>query len=603
MISQDELIKKIKSDYRNRRWAAEQLGKIGDARTVEPLCRALTGAYDYVAVEVLGRIGAAAVEPLCRALADADKDVRDIAAKALGKIGDARSVEPLCRALGDADQDVRRHVAEALEKIGDARAVEPLCRALGDPNGLNARSGGAWPETHSVAEALGKIGDTRAVEPLCRALGVREIARGNALASLLANGDANVATTVVRMGAEAVGPLCAALGDLSGGYDDNRKNCSSRTQAAVALGLIGDSRAVGTLVSALERDFDEVRKEAARALVKIDNAVAPLSKALWDENYPGRRYITEALSEIGAPAAAALRKALSDTEVDLDSVEGRRKALGDVRPSVREAAVKVLEKIGDANSMDLLFRALGDENETICRKAAIALAGFRAAAGEPLCVALLTDKNERTRSWAAFALGVNRDPRAVVPLCSALGEKIDDVRIHAAGALNSFTIHNILKVGGSAVDPLCAALTDTNDAVRIEAAEALRRIADARAVEPLCRALRDRNKRVRQEAAGALCRVGDARAVEPLIGALGDPEECNVRSHAAEALQRIGDPRAVEPLCSLLKDTDVGVRWSAARALKKLGVPQRVAALCYEIISEEEAAHRRADHGSRYGDG
>ncbi len=58
--------------------------------------------------------------------------VRMAAATALGRIGDARAVEPLCTVLKDSDRDVRGDAVEALGRISDARAVEPLCIALGD---------------------------------------------------------------------------------------------------------------------------------------------------------------------------------------------------------------------------------------------------------------------------------------------------------------------------------------------------------------------------------------------------------------------------------------------------------------------------------------
>ena len=56
--------------------------------------------------------------------------VRQEAVLALGKIGDARAVEPLCAALKDRSSNIRQHAASALGKIGDARAVEPLVDSL-----------------------------------------------------------------------------------------------------------------------------------------------------------------------------------------------------------------------------------------------------------------------------------------------------------------------------------------------------------------------------------------------------------------------------------------------------------------------------------------
>lgn len=98
-----------------RREAAIALGRIGDARAVEPLIQTLKDQYDYVRRE---------------------------AAYALGIIGDARAVEPLIQALGDEDSYVRGDAAEALAKVGKP-AIEPLTKALkgGDSRVRDAAKG------------------------------------------------------------------------------------------------------------------------------------------------------------------------------------------------------------------------------------------------------------------------------------------------------------------------------------------------------------------------------------------------------------------------------------------------------------------------------
>jgi HEAT repeat protein len=89
------------------------------------------GLVRWLAVEALGKIGdARAVDPLIAALKDEDSNVRKNAAEALGKIGNARVVDPLIAALKDENRDVQKNAVEALGKIGDARAVEPLITAL-----------------------------------------------------------------------------------------------------------------------------------------------------------------------------------------------------------------------------------------------------------------------------------------------------------------------------------------------------------------------------------------------------------------------------------------------------------------------------------------
>jgi HEAT repeat protein len=88
----------------------------------------------WKALAGLLKLGAAAVVPLCQALQDQNGYTRRFAAEALGKIGDARAVVPLVIALQQSEVYVQRYVAGALAALGDARAVEPLCTALRHPD-------------------------------------------------------------------------------------------------------------------------------------------------------------------------------------------------------------------------------------------------------------------------------------------------------------------------------------------------------------------------------------------------------------------------------------------------------------------------------------
>jgi HEAT repeat protein len=60
------------------------------------------------------------------ALKDQDRDVRSIAAEALGKIGDDKAIDALIMALKDEDRAVRSSAAEALGQIGSAVCLEQL---------------------------------------------------------------------------------------------------------------------------------------------------------------------------------------------------------------------------------------------------------------------------------------------------------------------------------------------------------------------------------------------------------------------------------------------------------------------------------------------
>jgi HEAT repeat protein len=118
----------------------------------------------------LAEFGEPAVGLLIKGLKNGDAGVRCGCAEALGRIGDARAVEPLIKRLGDRGQyEVREgwkliyaqtmatSCAKALGNIGDARAVEPLIELLTDRD----------PSHREAAMcALGKIGDERAIGPL-----------------------------------------------------------------------------------------------------------------------------------------------------------------------------------------------------------------------------------------------------------------------------------------------------------------------------------------------------------------------------------------------------------------------------------------------------
>lgn len=71
-----------------------------------------------------------------------------------------------------------------------------------------------------------------------------------------------------------------------------------RRRAAMALGEIGDSRAVGPLVATLKNEDGYVRAEAAKALGKTGDkrAVNPLVQNLMD--WYSNRSVAEALSQL-----------------------------------------------------------------------------------------------------------------------------------------------------------------------------------------------------------------------------------------------------------------------------------------------------------------
>jgi HEAT repeat protein len=178
--------------------AAAALGQIGDAGAVSALVAALEDADAEVreaAVEALTRIGAPAVGQLIvllkkqaqarthtpgqlqaaalqgqgEALAD---DAQNTAAEALVRIG-ASAVEPLIATLKDVDWRLQLVAARALGRIGDARAEAPL-RALVEASAAKAGAINLPPAVALETRASGIIMTTEAAKALNQVLGEQE---------------------------------------------------------------------------------------------------------------------------------------------------------------------------------------------------------------------------------------------------------------------------------------------------------------------------------------------------------------------------------------------------------------------------------------------
>ena len=103
-------------------------------------------------LQVVGRHGVAADPGLVRTLAaHADPEVRVEAVRALGALPPGPETAAVClSAMDDPAWPVRALAARSLGRIGDARAIDRLARAMGDP---------AYWVRHNVADAIGALGE------------------------------------------------------------------------------------------------------------------------------------------------------------------------------------------------------------------------------------------------------------------------------------------------------------------------------------------------------------------------------------------------------------------------------------------------------------
>jgi HEAT repeat protein len=408
-----------------------------------------------------------------------------------------RDVEGLARALrcehanaGVESQVVRAAAARALGRIGDARAVEALIAALGDQVGSSVHSAAAEAfddpidcVRQAAVDAVVRLGDL-AIEPLTAALQAPNRQTRATAAKVLVEALTCSRPPEVRVGSGAVEALVECL---------RSRDAALRKSAARLLGRVGDDSAIEALVAALSSDSLDVVQAAAEALRMLR----------WkpDRSAAGAAYLasqtqSDRCLEIGADATPSLIAALDDrhqdardaaaqalVQVGAPAVEPLIGLLSDGAKTVRSTASWVLGEIGDVRAVEPLIAGLADRVEDVRVAARRAVVRIGAPAVEPL-IAALRDSHD----WEVY-------------MCEM-----------SAGAL--------VEIGAPAVKPLIAALKDEDVLVRWTAAGALGKIGDKRAVVPLVSALDDRG--VQRAASEALNLLGwkpdmsETRTVYPM---------------------------------------------------------------------------------------
>jgi len=219
------------------------------------------------------------------------------------------------------------------------------------------------------------------------------------------------------------------------------------------------------LIKALKHKDEDVRISAAMALGEIGDtrAVDPLVQALKDEDEDVVKHADNALEKIDLVRSRSLRQKYHDDVKDLI------KALRHRDKDVRISAAMALGEIGDTRAVEPLIQALKDENWLVRRGVVVALGSIADARAVDPLVQALKDKVNYVRMLAAETLGWIGDVRAVEPVIQALKDEDKDVRMSAAWALG--------RLGDArAVDPLTQALKDKNLTVQKALKEALQKI-------------------------------------------------------------------------------------------------------------------------------
>jgi HEAT repeat protein len=186
---------------------------------------------------------------LMRALDAEDASELRSAVRLAGESQNPAAVDRLEELLMHPDGPLRQETAKALARIGDARSTEALARALGSPlEGVPA----------SAAYCLGSAGSGRAVEALLSAL-------HSALEDSEFGFAAEVIRSLGRLGRpEATDDLAAVL--LHRGVRKRRQYRELKLAAASSLGRIPGDAAAGALAQAAQVRDAQLRRAAQTAL-------------------------------------------------------------------------------------------------------------------------------------------------------------------------------------------------------------------------------------------------------------------------------------------------------------------------------------------------
>lgn len=496
----------------------------------------------------------ASIKGLLKAMRDRDTTVREIAARELGAIRNPESIPILVEALDSQETFIRQQVARVLGHIEHAQAVEPLLNVLNDPDDR---------VRHNAAKALVNIAktnsDTAVPDQIARAM-IDQLSHGMVAVRYRAAGLLSMLCLENMAAATrpAVPALIEALSD---------ENAAVRREVISALGLIGDKRAIPSLINLVRDQAAELGPSAAISLSRIGSPAVPeLTALLQNEPEPVRYLAVEALGLIGRAALPSLFAAIQDQSHYVRNqaalalgLIGKENPdlviritpylidlLADDNDFVRHNACQLLAEIHDPELVDQLVTQLAGDSLVARYRAVLVLAQLSRIGHPDIAPALLE--------------------RAVPALINTLEDSNSAVRRESAAALGQIGSQS-QDVGARVAPVLLSKLTDIDLRTHWSAASALGRIGTA-ALPSLTEALQDKNRDVRFRAVWALGNIGEP-AVPALVSALDDLDP-RVRERAVTALGQIAGEDSVPALIDCLQDVEGEIQQRAAWALTRI---------------------------------
>ncbi len=298
----EELTKILEQDeeVNVRRLAAIAIGEIGDEGPVPVLIKKLDDQFMNVstsAADALIKIGTPAIKPLAEVIEN------KLAADALIKIGEP-SVEELIKLLGKEKTEIREIAAKCLGKIGSARAVPSLVNQLKNNSGRCLKT---------MRDAIFFICRT-SLDPLEEALRDNEEDAHEAIRDIFFD--------IGKLTDKGLERLEKEL---------EKENPVYRKLIIKAMGKLEDMKAFPCLKEIfLSTDNKEVKKEILKAIINIgpgEDLLDFLNKAFEEKDPEIKGLAAEAIISTGDPSAIKIITELFKTD-DKKLKETALKGLG-----------------------------------------------------------------------------------------------------------------------------------------------------------------------------------------------------------------------------------------------------------------------------------
>ncbi|HNC99517.1 MAG TPA: HEAT repeat domain-containing protein, partial [Myxococcota bacterium] len=342
--------------------AYEALRALRDPQAIDLLIAATTYEEAFIrwgAIEALGNMRA---EPALSALIDAarhpEEATRQHAVTALGKLGCPEAIQIITTRLNEPNWQMRVTAAQALGSIRAAEHPEevalPLLTALHDSTPQVREAAGNMltqlpPAAGEILTSAFNGADAWTRRQLARALGEIGFARAIPLLENLALDDDDV--QVRLSAAQSLAKLHHPRGETIILRTLNAPSAQTRTWAAIALGNIGNPKAIPSLLEndlLTRKNAVDPRQLSAQIVTALQRigvpAVVPLLESLASPDRVRQEIAFKALTEIGAGAVPVLLNALQTTP----------------NPRVRPQIIRLLGQAGDPRAVEPLAALLSE---------------------------------------------------------------------------------------------------------------------------------------------------------------------------------------------------------------------------------------------------